>query len=70
MNATHTPSRLRVTAEAVNLLHRLSDQHGALMIHQSGGCCHGSAAMCYPQDRFIVGDRDVLLASSISALHR
>ncbi len=31
------------------------------MFHQSGGCCDGSAPMCYPQGEFIVGDRDVLL---------
>jgi uncharacterized protein (DUF779 family) len=22
--------------------------HGPLMCHQSGGCCDGSAPMCYP----------------------
>jgi len=32
-----------------------------LMFHQSGGCCDGSAPMCFPQGEFIVGDRDVLL---------
>ncbi|MBD0322753.1 MAG: DUF779 domain-containing protein, partial [Aldersonia sp.] len=26
----------------------------------SGGCCDGSAPMCYPDGEFIVGDRDVL----------
>jgi uncharacterized protein (DUF779 family) len=31
------------------------------MFHQSGGCCDGSAPMCYPDGDFIVGDRDVLL---------
>jgi uncharacterized protein len=31
------------------------------MMHQSGGCCDGSAPMCYPDGEFIVGDRDVLL---------
>ena len=31
------------------------------MFHQSGGCCDGSAPMCYPRSEFIVGDADVLL---------
>jgi len=47
---------------AAQLLRRLQDRHGALMFHQSGGCCDGSSPMCYPDGEFIVGDRDVLLA--------
>ncbi len=31
------------------------------LFHQSGGCCDGSAPMCYPQGEFLVGDGDVLL---------
>jgi uncharacterized protein (DUF779 family) len=31
------------------------------MFHQSGGCCDGSAPMCFPRGDFIVGDDDVLL---------
>ena len=31
------------------------------MFHQSGGCCDGSAPMCYPRDEFRVGAQDVLL---------
>jgi hypothetical protein len=31
------------------------------MFHQSGGCCDGSAPMCFPRSEFIVGDADVLL---------
>ena len=46
---------------ASRLLDSLRDQHGALMMHQSGGCCDGSSPMCYPQGEFIVGDREVLL---------
>ena len=46
---------------AVELLDKLRDKHGPLMMHQSGGCCDGSSPMCYPQGEFIVGDREVLL---------
>ena len=31
------------------------------MFHQSGGCCDGSAPMCFPLGEFIVGDNDVRL---------
>jgi uncharacterized protein (DUF779 family) len=56
------PSRALITASAVELLRRLQGRHGALMFHQSGGCCDGSSPMCYPDGDFIVGDRDVLLS--------
>jgi uncharacterized protein (DUF779 family) len=46
---------------ATELIARLRERHGPLMFHQSGGCCDGSAPMCFPQGEFIVGDRDVLL---------
>jgi uncharacterized protein (DUF779 family) len=36
-------------------------KHGPVMFHQSGGCCDGSAPMCYPQGEFIIGDYDRLL---------
>ncbi len=54
-------SRVALTAAAVELLKKLRLQHGPLMFHQSGGCCDGSAPMCYPAGEFITGDSDVLL---------
>lgn len=56
------PNRALITAAAAELLRTLQRRHGALMFHQSGGCCDGSSPMCYPDGDFIVGDRDVLLA--------
>lgn len=55
------PPRVLVTVGARDLLRTLRDRHGALMLHQSGGCCDGSSPMCYTDGEFIVGDRDVLL---------
>ncbi|HEY4066356.1 MAG TPA: DUF779 domain-containing protein [Burkholderiaceae bacterium] len=54
---------LRVTATdaALALIAELRAKHGPLMFHQSGGCCDGSAPMCYPAGDFIVGDYDRLL---------
>ncbi len=54
-------TRVVVTPEAAELLRRLRAGHGPLMFHQSGGCCDGSAPMCYPQGEFLVSSADVLL---------
>ena len=55
-----TDEVLRVTATpaAIELITKLEAKHGPLMFHQSGGCCDGSAPMCYPREEFIVGDYD------------
>jgi uncharacterized protein (DUF779 family) len=47
-----------VTDEAAALLRELTDRHGPLMFHQSGGCCDGSAPMCFPDGDFLLGDAD------------
>lgn len=54
---------LRVTATpaALALIDKLQAAHGPVLFHQSGGCCDGSAPMCFPQGEFIVGDYDRLL---------
>ncbi|MCF3137898.1 MULTISPECIES: DUF779 domain-containing protein [unclassified Paenarthrobacter] len=54
-------SRVALTAASVELLRKLWEQHGPLMFHQSGGCCDGSAPMCYPAGEFLTSDSDVLL---------
>lgn len=54
-------SRVALTDSAVALLQKLWDIHGPLMFHQSGGCCDGSAPMCFPDGDFITSDADVQL---------
>jgi uncharacterized protein (DUF779 family) len=55
-------TRVSCTPAAAELIARLKRLHGCeLLFHQSGGCCDGSAPMCYPQDEFRVGDSDVKL---------
>ncbi|MCD7442717.1 DUF779 domain-containing protein [Streptomyces lincolnensis] len=54
--------RVELTPAAAELLRRLRETHGPLMFHQSGGCCDGSAPMCYPAGEFRTGGSDVLLA--------
>jgi len=53
--------RVLVTDAALDLIEKLKRTHGSLMFHQSGGCCDGSAPMCYPQGEFTVGGSDVHL---------
>ena len=53
--------RVLVTEAAAQVIATLRTLHGDLMFHQSGGCCDGSAPMCYPASEFRVGDQDVRL---------
>ncbi|WP_329026799.1 DUF779 domain-containing protein [Streptomyces sp. NBC_00690] len=53
--------RVELTETAASLLRRLSLTHGPLMFHQSGGCCDGSAPMCFPRGEFRTGASDILL---------
>lgn len=52
-------SRVVATDAALRLIEKLKAKYGPLMFHQSGGCCDGSAPMCYPLGEFIVGDADI-----------
>ena len=53
--------RVTATEAARDLVRRLRADQGDLVFHQSGGCCDGSAPMCYPAREFRVGVRDVYL---------
>jgi uncharacterized protein (DUF779 family) len=54
-------ARVALTPAAAELLVKLTEIHGPLMFHQSGGCCDGSAPMCYPDVDFKIGGSDVHL---------
>jgi uncharacterized protein len=53
--------RVLITEKAAEIVDRLKRQHGSLLFHQSGGCCDGSAPMCYPLGDFRLGPQDILL---------
>ena len=53
--------RVVATPAALALIEKLTREHGPLMFHQSGGCCDGSAPMCYPAGEFRTGASDVRL---------
>ncbi len=53
--------RVGITDAAVDVVNQLKNRFGPLMFHQSGGCCDGSAPMCFEEGDFKIGDSDVLL---------
>ena len=55
--------RLRVTNKAIAVIDQLREKHGELMFHQSGGCCDGSAPMCFEKGEFLIGSRDLCLGT-------
>ncbi|MGF1566379.1 MAG: DUF779 domain-containing protein [Flavobacteriales bacterium] len=55
--------RIDFTPAAKELIDQIKVDHGDVMFHQSGGCCDGSAPMCFPKGEFRVGSSDVMLGS-------
>ena len=53
--------RVFATDAALQLIDKLRVKHGPLMFHQSGGCCDGSAPMCYLAGEFRIGGNDTYL---------
>ncbi len=56
-----TISRVLVTEQAKAIIDQIRERHGELIFHQSGGCCDGSAPMCFEKGDFILGSRDLCL---------
>lgn len=56
-------SMIHVTATqaAIDLITELKAEHGELIFHLSGGCCDGSAPMCFPKGDFMIGSVDILI---------
>jgi uncharacterized protein (DUF779 family) len=54
-------ARVTATPAALDFIGELRRRHGPLMFFQSGGCCDGSAPMCYSAGEFNVSDTDVHL---------
>jgi len=53
--------RLAITKEAAKIVERLKEENGELVFNQSGGCCDGTAPMCYAKGDFYVPSRNVKL---------
>ena len=54
-----TFTRIDTTEAANKLIDSLREKYDEIMFHQSGGCCDGSAPMCYPKGEFYLGGSDV-----------
>ncbi len=64
MTTSTTPepvARVVATDAALVLIGTPAATHGRLMFHQSGGCCDGSAPMCFADGDFILGEQDTKL---------
>lgn len=59
----HSLDRVVATEAALQMIAELRGRHGPLMFFQSGGCCDGSAPMCYPAGEFDLSDTDVYLGN-------
>ena len=55
------PPQVTATPAALRLIEDLKAAHGPILFYQSGGCCEGSAPMCFPDGEFRLGSRDVKL---------
>ena len=53
--------RVTCTGAARGLIAVLENRHGPLVFHQSGGCCDGSAPMCFTAGDLRIGQADVQL---------
>ncbi|MDD2829593.1 MAG: DUF779 domain-containing protein [Sulfuricurvum sp.] len=53
--------RLSLTQQAAEVIEKLKKLNGELVFNQSGGCCDGTAPMCYEKSDFYVPSRNVKL---------
>lgn len=53
--------RVIATPEALEVIKILKEKNGELVFNQSGGCCDGTAPMCYEKSDFYVPSRNIKL---------
>lgn len=54
-------ARIAITKEATQVIDNLRAKYGELMFHQSGGCCDGSAPMCFEVGELMLNETDIKL---------
>lgn len=54
-------TQVTATPAAAELIGDLIREHGEIIFHLSGGCCDGSAPMCFAKGEFLIGSVDVLI---------
>lgn len=55
------PDRITATPRAAATIRALTERHGPLVFHQSGGCCDGSSPMCLLEAELPPGPADILI---------
>ena len=55
---SYDADRVSATDAALRLIEQLKSVHGEIMFHLSGGCCDGSAPMCFQVGEFKLGQVD------------
>jgi len=55
--------RLDITPSAALVVEQLKKENGKLVFNQSGGCCDGTAPMCFAQKDFYVPSRNIKLGT-------
>ena len=55
--------QVEATASALKLIEEIVADHGPVIFHQSGGCCDGSAPMCFAVGDLMIADHDVLMGN-------
>ena len=58
---------LTATPTAIEMVKRLTEQHGRLAFFQSGGCCDGSSPICLKDGELPPGANDLLLGELAGA---
>ncbi|MFN3850132.1 MAG: DUF779 domain-containing protein [Spirosomataceae bacterium] len=53
--------RVDATDAAKAVIEELKSKYGELMFHQSGGCCDGSAPMCFQDGELMINETDIKL---------
>ena len=56
-------NQVEATQEALDLIEEIKKDYGEVLFHQSGGCCDGSAPMCFQKGDFLIADHDVQMGN-------
>lgn len=56
-------ARIAITEAAERVIDTLRAKYGELMFHQSGGCCDGSAPMCFEVGELMLNETDIQLGN-------
>lgn len=63
MAPDYAPCPITATPAAREALDALRTQHGAIILHVTGGCCDARTPLCLPAGELHLGARDILLGT-------